>query len=260
MAFFQYKGKKCYYEEYGEGEPLLFLHGNAASSAMFSWGTEFYCKDYKVVYIDFLGHGRSERVERLEADLWYDEAQQVIAFLTEKKYKKASIIGTSGGALVAINVALERPDLVDKVIADSFEGERSLKSITENVAAEREASKQDEGAREFFAAMHGEDWEHVVDCDTQAVIAHDKTVGAFFHKPLEELKAEILLTGSREDEFVCALGDDYFDKVYGEILRKIGHGKMHLFQKGGHPAMVSNAEQFIDLALEFLKEEEDGTE
>ena len=59
------------------------------------------------------------------------------------RYKDVNIIGSSGGALVAINVAMEAPELVHKVIADSFEGETSLKAFTENVKADREASKHD---------------------------------------------------------------------------------------------------------------------
>ena len=34
MAYFKYQGKSIYYEEYGHGEPLIFLHGNTASSKM----------------------------------------------------------------------------------------------------------------------------------------------------------------------------------------------------------------------------------
>lgn len=34
MAYFKYQGKSIYYEEYGQGEPLIFLHGNTASSKM----------------------------------------------------------------------------------------------------------------------------------------------------------------------------------------------------------------------------------
>ena len=35
MSFFSYKNKKIYYEESGEGIPLLLLHGNTGSSRMF---------------------------------------------------------------------------------------------------------------------------------------------------------------------------------------------------------------------------------
>lgn len=35
MSYFTYYGKKIFYREVGEGKPVLFLHGNTASSKMF---------------------------------------------------------------------------------------------------------------------------------------------------------------------------------------------------------------------------------
>lgn len=252
MPYFPYQGHSCYYEEQGEGVPLLFLHGNTGSSNMFYELIPAFAQQYKTVVIDFLGNGKSQRVEHLPADLWFDEAQQAIAFLTYKQYPKSHLLGSSGGALAAINAALERPDLVGKVIADSFEGEHALPSFTGNLVAEREASKRDENARMFYYYMQGEDWERVVDQDTAAIVEHAKTIGRFFHRPLSELKADILLTGTKGDEFLAAMGPDFLEETYGAMLQKIGHGEMFLFPKGGHPAALSNREAFIQLALQFL--------
>ncbi|WP_455530823.1 alpha/beta fold hydrolase [Ruminococcus sp.] len=123
MSYFTFDNKKIYYEENGRGTPLLFLHGNTASSKMFTDFSKRYTDSYKVILIDFLGHGRSERLSEFTADLWFYEGQQAIAFLRHKHYDKVNIIGCSGGAIVALNVALEASECVDKVIADSFEGE-----------------------------------------------------------------------------------------------------------------------------------------
>lgn len=181
MAYFRYQGKSVFYEEYGQGEqPLILLHGNTASSNMFLEIAEKYKEHFKVILIDFLGHGKSDRLTEFPADLWFDEAQQVITFLKEKEYANVNMIGSSGGALVAINVALEAPELLSKVIADSFEGETPLKAFTENVAADREFSKQDENAKRFYQYMQGDDWESVVDNDTSAIIRHEKEIGKFF--------------------------------------------------------------------------------
>ena len=49
------------------------------------------------------------------------------------------------------------------------------------------------------------------------------------------------------------ISDNYYENVYGEILKKTGHGKMHLFDKGDHPAMISKFDEFYDLSIEFLK-------
>lgn len=167
MSYFNYQSKRIFYTEIGSGKPLLLLHGNTASSNMFLNIANLYAEKYKVILIDFLGHGKSDRLEKFPADLWYEEAQQVIEFLSQKNYNNVFLLGSSGGALVAINIALERPDLVSKVIADSFEGTSAIDAFTANIVNDREFSKQNEGARRFYQAMQGDDWESVVDNDTK---------------------------------------------------------------------------------------------
>lgn len=252
MSYFNYGGKKLYYNEKGSGQPLIFLHGNTASSQMYAHIAEEYSKNFKVVLIDFLGHGKSDRLDVFPTDLWFYEAQQIITFLKEKQYGTVNIIGSSGGAMVAINVALEAPELVKRVIADSFEGETATDVFTQNLLKDREMAKNNAGARNFYEYMHGADWEKIVDNDTSAIMRHKKEIGHFFHKSLNELTVDILLTGSKEDKFMYSISDDYYEKVYGEIVKKLKHGKIHLFSKGDHPAMISNFQEFYDLSKEFL--------
>lgn len=256
MSYFKFKDKKVYYRESGSGAPLLLLHGNTASSTMFEEVVSLYEAENKVILIDFLGHGKSERLDKFPTDLWFDEAQQVIAFLKEKNYKKVNLIGTSGGALVAINVALEAPELVNKVIADSFEGETPLVEFVVNADVERADSKNDEDTKAFYFAMHGDDWNQVVDNDTNAIIEHAKNIGKFFHRELSSLKPVILLTGSKKDEYVGAIDPEYFEKVYGSMIKKIGHGNYYLFDTGGHPAMMSNPKSFYQLSMDFINKNE----
>lgn len=252
MSYFSFDGKNIFYEEFGSGIPLLFLHGNTASSKMYGEISKKYVHDFKVILIDFLGHGYSDRLSEFPADLWYYEAQQVIAFLRHKCYKKANLIGSSGGALVALNVALEAPELVAKVIADSFEGEKSDKRFTENLLSDRNKAMNDEGAKGFYAFMHGEDWENVVRNDTLAVIKHGKEIGRFFHRPLSQLKSEVLLTGSKNDSFMYSISDNYYETVYGKMLEQIPGSKMHLFESGDHPAIITNSDLFYGVSMEFL--------
>lgn len=250
MSYFEYHSKKVFYQEIGSGKPLIFLHGNTASSKMFTEIIKGYT-EHKVILIDFLGYGQSERVEKLAVDLWYDEAQQVITFIEQKHYDHVDLIGSSGGALAAINVALEKPEKIDRVIADSFEGEKPLAECTAQLVQSRAASKQMPETVWFYETMLGEDWERVVDQDTQAITQHAKTIGSFFHQSLKNLKPDILLVGSKEDELMIM--PDFYQKSYEEMIQKIGHGRYHLFEHGRHPAMLSNAEAFIKLSLEFLK-------
>lgn len=253
MAYFKYNGLNCYYEEIGEGKPLLMLHGNTASSKMFSFLIEKYSSDYKVILIDFLGHGKSDRINEFPIDFWYDQGRQAIEFLNYREYKDVYIIGCSGGALAAINVALEAPQLVGKLVVDSFEGEIPLQEYTKNIVKEREKAKKDNNARGFYEYMNGDDWESIVDKDTIVTLEHDEKIGKFFHKPLNELKAKIFMTGSSEDDILSLHNKDFFKNTYEELISKIGHGEYYIFEKGGHPSMFSNYEKFIEISKNFFE-------
>ena len=253
MAYFKYNDKNIFYEEYGSKENILvLLHGNTASSNMFNDVIDYYINDFKILVIDFLGCGKSDRIEELNTDLWYDEALQVIQLLEFKNYENVNILGTSGGAIVAINVALERPDLVRCVIADSFEGEKSLDVITENIIKDRKKSMKDENAKAFYYLMNGEDWEKVVDADTNAIYEHSKKIKNFYHKDLSELSIPILFTGSKEDEFLTVIGASFYEKLFNDLINKVKDGRMYLFEHGRHPSMLSNKEEFAKQAKDFI--------
>ena len=100
MAYFKYQYKDIFYEEYGQGEPIIFLHGNTASSKMYEFLMPLYTENFRCILIDFLGNGQSDRVESFSPDMWYDEALQTIALTEHLQCGKVSLIGTSGGALL----------------------------------------------------------------------------------------------------------------------------------------------------------------
>ncbi|WP_419750728.1 hypothetical protein [Terrisporobacter petrolearius] len=41
--------------------------------------------------------------------------------------------------------------------------------------------------------------------------------------------------------------------MHGDMLRKIGHGEIYLFESGGHPAMISNKNEFAQLSKRFFE-------
>lgn len=252
MAYFKYGDKNIYYEEFGSGFPLILLHGNSVSSKMFTEVVDLYKENYKVILIDFLGHGNSDRINQFPVDFWYEQALQVISLVVHNNYGKVNLIGTSGGALTALNVALERADLVSKVIADSFEGEKTISAWTSNISAEREKTKTQAEVCMLWEYCHGEDWEEVVNNDTSVIVRHDKSIKHFFHKSLSQLKTPVMLSASLEDnEFAEIIN---IEKTFMDLLDKIPNGKVHLFPTGGHPAMLTNANEFANLAIKFFDE------
>lgn len=248
MSYFYYESKKIYYTETGCGKPVLFLHGNTASSRMFEPLQPLYADRFHVILMDFLGHGKSEGLEKFPADLWLEESRQVVALLEHLNLGRVSLAGTSGGAWVAINAALERPDLVEKVVADSFDGRTLGDDFEENLLQERENAKKDEMGAGFYQWCQGEDWESVVDMDTEALIQCAREKLPLFTKPLYELQVPLLLLGSAGDEM---LRTD-FQEEYRAIAAETG-ATVTVFPAGNHPAILSNAERAADIICRFLE-------
>ena len=248
MSYFTYKSKKVFYQEAGTGKPLIMLHGDTASSRMFEFLLPLYQENFKVILLDFLGNGRSDRVKEFPEDLWITQADQVISLIEHLKLEKANLLGTSGGAWVAINTALKRPDLIHKVIADSFDGRNLHENFAENLIQEREFAKHDLQANQFYEWCQGKDWQTVVDKNTQALTKCATNHIPLFCKPLEILKSPILFMESIEDE-MCRKN---LAEEYENMISLVDHGYMYIFKTGGHPAILSNAEMASKIIKEFL--------
>ncbi len=106
--------KNIYYEVYGKGKPLIFLHGYSLSSK--SWKpyvSDFY-NDYEVYLIDLTGHGKSDTFSE---DLSISEvAKDVNALLQHLNLKQIQAIGFSFGGDVLYQLALQQPKLIKSMI------------------------------------------------------------------------------------------------------------------------------------------------
>ena len=188
MAYFDYNGKKIYYQELGSGTPCVFLHGNTASSKMFEFLLPLYRDDMKIILIDFLGNGKSDRLASFLEEMWIDQGHQIVELCRNLNCGKVNLIGTSGGAYAAINAALEMPELFRKVVADSFDGSTLPAGFGDGIIRERQAAKRDEQARGFYEWCQGDDWEMVVDLDTEALVNYEKKHVRIFRAPLKRYR------------------------------------------------------------------------
>lgn len=248
MSYFIYQSKKIFYSVVGSGKPVIMLHGDTASSTMFELLLPLYQDNFKVILFDFLGNGKSDRVEQFPADLWVSQAQQVIKLIEHLNYRDVNLIGTSGGAWVAVNTALERPDLIGKVVADSFDGRTLAEDFSTNLITERNFAKSDNFARQFYEWCQGEDWERVVDLNTKALTECAEKKLPLFHKPIESLTVPILFLGSLKDT-MCR---EDLSTEYEQMKQLVSNGKVHIFPTGEHPAIVSNAELSAKIITEFI--------
>lgn len=247
MAYFEFESNSIYYEIIGNGLPLLMLHGNTVSSKIFDPVIDLYTKDYKVVKLDFPGHGKSSRVDKFDSNFWYYNSKVCHALLDKLKLNTVSAIGISGGALVAINLGLEHPERVNYIFADSFIGEYPSISYTNSLKKDREKDKNNTSSRNFWQMHHGSDWQSLIDLDTEMQIDFSKHKKSYFHKSISRLSVPALLTGSTKDEFCHNL-----DVLYENIRKKNQNISIHMFTSGSHPAFISNKYEYYQLVKNII--------
>lgn len=108
-------GINLYYEIYGTGKPLVFLHGNGGSIADMGEHLDYFAQRYKVIAVDSRGHGKSIDDK---SELTYElMASDINGLLEELKIDSAFIWGQSDGAILAIIIAMNYPDKVRKAVA-----------------------------------------------------------------------------------------------------------------------------------------------
>ena len=248
MSLFTYQGKNIYYTVAGDGVPTLFLHGNTASSVMFEMLLPLYTDALKVIRMDFLGNGRSDRLEWFPDDLWIDWGKQVVALTETLDCSPINLVGTSGGAYAAINAALMQPALFARVVADSFDGQHLAPGFADALRAERAAAKADAMACGFYEWNQGADWEMIVDQDTAALTALAEREAPLFVAPIAEIQVPLLITVSSADEM---LAND-MDAECRALSAANSHIQYQLYDYGGHPLIATRAEEIAAVVKDFF--------
>jgi pimeloyl-ACP methyl ester carboxylesterase len=108
--------RKIYFEEYGQGTPLLLLSGGGVNRSIRDFGKCIpgLSKHYRVIAPDTPGQGRSEQTDSLSYDLLTDFMSQLIDSL---KIDSGYVMGWSDCAIVSLLLADRRPDKIKKAIA-----------------------------------------------------------------------------------------------------------------------------------------------
>ena len=101
------------YEVYGEGQPIILLHGNSENLNIFDKLVEQLKNEYKVYAIDSRCHGQSDDPAEISYDLM---AQDVIEFIKTLNLDKPILYGFSDGGIIGILVAIKEPDILSKAI------------------------------------------------------------------------------------------------------------------------------------------------
>ena len=247
-------GVELYYEEAGNGEVIIFLHGLTSNHLMLKQEMDYFKDRYHVIGIDSRGHGKSEKSSSYTLD---DHVQDVIAFMDEFGIKKANLFGMSMGTYVAQGVAVSIPDRVKKMVLIS--GNSHAKDPSSSLLGKH----ADELERLTFEEQMGKLASHIFhDLQTvgkwlegipggltaeQQEAAADALAEFDFRSELHKVTARTLVINGSYD----GLNPPEDGR---EIAEHIPNAQFAVFENSGHAPNVEEKEKFFELVDSFLNE------
>ena len=111
--FYDIRGFKMYCEVYGQGQPLLIIHGNGGSINNFVYQIPYFSKKYRVIIADSRAQGRSaDPGDSLTYEMMADD---YAALLDVLKIDSAFVIGWSDGGINGLLLSIRHPEKVKKL-------------------------------------------------------------------------------------------------------------------------------------------------
>ena len=103
------------YTDVGAGEPVVLLHGIPTWSFLYHLVIDRLAEQHRVVAPDLLGHGYSDRRDCFDRSL-PTQARMVRRLLAHLGLSQATLVGHDTGGGVALILAIEHPEVVDRLV------------------------------------------------------------------------------------------------------------------------------------------------
>lgn len=118
VSYSEINGIKLYHEVYGQGKPLILIHGGGSTiQTTFGRVIPLFSKARQLICVELQAHGRTG--DRNTPISFEQDADDVAALLKNLNIVKADIFGFSNGANTALQVAIRHPELCNKIVAAS---------------------------------------------------------------------------------------------------------------------------------------------
>jgi len=255
-------GFKLHYLEAGRGAPVVLLHGLGGDGSRWGPNIEPLAKDFHVFALDQIGFGESDKpLANYHTGML---AEFLVGFLKAAGISKASLVGNSMGAGVALYTAVHYPDMVERIVLADGGGYRSAAGAvppppTPEALRRRQLQNsvtRDE-TREFFRILFHDKslvTEKMVDEQLTLRLRAAFTItkmqeagerGSLSEQEVRAVKAPTLVVWGKYDELANPAGADRLEKA-------IPGARKVIVDNCGHMPQLERADEFNRLVREFL--------
>ena len=245
-------GIALHYEEAGSGEPLLLLHGGAGTALLhFRREIAELGERFRVIAPDMRGYGRSTPPRLFEGDFYAQDGLDAAALIEALKLAPMHVCGWSDGAIAALIVAADRPELVRTLCVWGAEG-RILpqeRALWRNIS---DWQSWPEHARERFAQAQGPlNWPGLLD---RMLVGYNRVLdagGMVVADRLERVCAPTLIMHGDEDDVVPV------EHAY-ELHRLIAGSELRIFHGAGHALHRERHAELMEMLTSFIERQDES--
>ena len=116
IAFAQANGARLYYEQRGDGPPLLFIPGGSVDASHYAGVAERLADEFRTVTFDRRGNSRSPRPPAWHATSIAEQADDVAGLIEVLGLAPCAVWAGSLGAVILLELLSRRPGLIDSAI------------------------------------------------------------------------------------------------------------------------------------------------
>jgi pimeloyl-ACP methyl ester carboxylesterase len=264
----QINGVELYRELTGEsGQPLVMVHGSWVDHHDWDAVVPLLSRSYRVLTYDRRGHSRSERPTG--GDSIHDDVADLAALIDELDLAPAHIVGNSLGGSIALQLAMERPEMVRSLnlheppllglLAGDPQGQAMLQTVNQRfaeIAKLLEAGDMAGGARRFAEGIvFGEGaWEHLPPPLRETITFNAPTFLDELHDPdafsidldrLCGLSRPVLLTYGEQSP-------PFLPLIIAKLAGALPQAEQKTFSEASHIPQLNYPEQFAATVTAFI--------
>ena len=116
MAYCEVQDTRIYYEEEGQGVPMVLVHGAAQDTLSWRFAIPYLSKEFRTIAVDMPGHGKSLYLPKGIVKDTADYAAFINAFIDELHLGKVILVGHSMAGGCALLAGLNRSDQIIAVV------------------------------------------------------------------------------------------------------------------------------------------------